>query len=1421
MCENSASGERAHERLFVPLIILLMVCLISLVPIFLFQGALRFYFYLVGVLLAVSVIICLSDGELHFRINIAGLIGNARFVIGVLQVILSLLLVFTTYVTYPLSDYVVLTVIMLLAGFLSGYVLLALLNVDIYFSRLELLPMSYLVGYSFSWILFYPLIFLGGQLRAGVIVLLYLCLGLGLIGKSLLVRCSAKVPAKQSLSQHKDFLVLAVILISYILFYSFTYPGISYAPGTDMSRHYNWSIVLSRTPELYLTTTYLAFHLFYGLLLTFSKLGGFYVTTAQVLFNLIMPISFYALAKSYLERIDKRLPVVSTAIFSMFSGLSWIYLAKLRLNGTPGTELDLLNSVNLGAWAGAANTMLPIFWYVPISVSTTIFLVQLFLLRKLEIPRRVFVFLFSIISISSLLTHTSESVLFTGVLAFYGLVKRDKENLRIDDALIALILSFVLGQGVYLSLIPVLKRGFYSQVFIVSNMSLLCAFVTYAYRSTILSKKITIKLNHTLKKTAYFVRDSLPLSVLFGLCALYVVGLLTWSSIAQSFDSWEVIAVGIVPWYMYPLILGTAGSLCTVGLMMIFRERLMMDSLRFVVFGLAIFFVGGRFLSYVNLYIPTLYYEKRFSSLVFILGCMIAAIPVVETYAYGGGKSRSGGRRFTRRFLAAILIGIIVFSGVQTTFMAVYYQNLEFSSGSSGRASPAEIGAIEHLKVMFDKDPFAWFASVTGLSSGFSGYAAPADSLGMTSGLYGNLRPEMVFSNLFRSPDYSHPYLYLHDRDIKYLQSYSDGFFVRHLLPLLPVVFKNSEVTIYNVSHVSPPSQVSNNILHVPYDNTLYNDDISYVFDLLSQGGYNYTVSYDLDDKSTDAKTILLPLDPSRLDFINTSFRGGFPDTRSWMPISGSWYVDNSELWGGGNASTDEGIIVSPILAENFHTRFTFKMVKIDPAVLNYIGLIYSWTDRNNYRYANVMFSTDGYIYLDIVDVNEGHVTSVPNWPGVNTNLRWSLNEEYRIDVNVNGSSNQLVINGGSPLSVKMRNIGGKIGLRYFRVESFAFDELAVSASFRVEHRPLNDYLDYMNSGGRLVVLNTNGFNYFANDMLDVSNVTIKAVNINGSNISIRLPKPVSMPKLVLRGSESTPLYYYNSPTDSSLYVVARSVGRGQLIYVNIYPIIDAMRSDREVRPLFYGILGKLLDGLPLDKAKPHEIELDGTVREIRLVNMSLHTDSVLFPTYGHTVFERVTVASKGNISVFNNVTEILLAKYSYVNVRSHTCLINDGEGFYSKLHLNGMTTFEPIGNTTSLTITSADGKFRFDQVSVFETETNRTAEVYVRTPRVIAEGSLFKELHPGDYLEEKNIAPGESLNVTGPIRFDISISDTYTFIKNVELASSYHYSPPRMSFDEWSTVPITIYWSLLLAVLLTIYLGTFLVRKEQERDRS
>jgi hypothetical protein len=1332
---------------------------------------------------------------------------------SVLLIVLSFFVLFLNIFNLQVGI-VQLIVSLLITSFLPGYLILNISNLSIHFSKLEELIFSFILSFLFSGLLTLAFLFLASDLRLYGVMGVFIVLGVISLLKLRNVSTSQVRP--KSFARNIDFFVILVALAFLALSFCFIYPNFALLPNTDISRTYATSIQLWRTPALYISPTEVLSNLHESLFIALSDQSLVSIQVALLMLNFMLPLAFYIMAKTYLEKIDSRIPSIATLFWVLFTnglgGFSWIYFAYLKLTNIGQNQLQLLTTTADKTLNGTIYGIIGL-WYIPATISFVVLIAAIFLLRQKEMPTIKYAILFSAIITTMFLTHIAEAIVLTVFLSIYGILSKN-DDLKINAALKGSILGFVLSAFAY---------------FILSILSLHLILDSTVLISMILPTillVISLIMRHSTRNLSFInLRRKFSLAYTSKLMWLvlfsFVTALLAWFSLFGSFSTSQVDNTGVVPWFIYPLVLGITGLLTMITLYFINTNAGPYKPLRFFVALLAFVFLAGTLVSFFNLYVFNLdYWEKRFVWIIKLSLALLSPIPILLFV----DKLKTGVSINFKKITSIVLIGIICLYGVSTTFLNVEYWNIT-TGDSSKYPSSLEQNAINAYKNILKNDPFAWSATVTDTSASMTTFAAPSDMLLLKQLLYATSTPEMVLSQLYRNPVYSHPYIYVDNRDSVFLNSYSDDVLAKYLLPTLPKVFENSEVSIYNVSKLSFPQATSGNALLIPYDKSIENRQSGLLaYYALSYGQYNYTTEYDIDNNALNNNLVILPFDPPQDSSIETVFQEGFNKTLSlWTSLSGVWNIDNARLLGANPSQSGEASLLSSVSAENFSATVTATPISGNSTLSNYMRFIYSWVDAKNYRIADVLFNNDGYIYFLFRNIVKGVESAFPQWPGLKTDLKWSFNKDYYLTLSVNGSLNKISI-GNSSLSVTIPgNHPGKIGLGYYRFANVAFENFSAHYSTVAESRTYEQYIKYLNSGGELLIIDTSGENIFSKELFSPSNETLTVQSIltlKGDQID--LLHPILVPIVNLRNNVTIINKYMGLNNSAPLSLQKNYENGGRLIFVNANPLVNAMFTNNQSS--FYSIFSHLLDctnipKLPMSTSLP---SLNGYVKQIDLNSTQLETTSIIFPQ--EFSIKQAQVTYRNTTNTFHNVTDISVESNPTVLVKSDAAEVKTGTGFYTTAQFKSNLSIEPLNAPMNLVMTTVNGSYKLENVDSLTITPNEELNLLLRTPTVTALGVNFTELYLQNYSHLTTKVYGQDLTVKGATSFNIIIADNYQAIGNLSLGHSLYVSGSISSYNVLSTLPTALFWSLVLLPIFVLFVTFFEFRKfksniKQETD--
>ena len=454
-----------------------------------------------------------------------------------------------------------------------------------------------------------------------------------------------------------------------------------------------------------------------------------------------------------------------------------------------------------------------------------------------------------------------------------------------------------------------------------------------------------------------------------------------------------------------------------------------------------------------------------------------------------------------------------------------------------------------------------------------------------------------------------------------------------------------------------------------------------------------------------------------------------------------------------------------------------------------------------------MFFNSDSFLYVLFRDFKNGIEIDYPKWPGINTKLHWSFNDELNVKLCVNGTSNQLFINGDVFLEQDMPNLSGQVGLRYLRFYEVSFKSFSIDYDRVIGVRNAADYDTYVQEGGNLIVLNTIGNGYFANKLFTPTNSTISINRIHSDFSDLLLPENIEVPLILAKDSGNIISGYAGIEGDSPFILTKNYENGGQIMYVNIYPIMNNINQDSSE---FYPILGGLIENANLSKIAPSNplSEFNGFLKEIELGDKTrIETNSLLFSP--ESPVDRVEINSNSSLFFLDNITMISLDGYSKVVVETDEVITQAGHGLYTEFLSNLPLSIIPKEDQFKITIVSSNQTISYYKVDSLSIVQNSKFNFYAKTPTIITSNANFIEFYLQNYQQSTDLIDGQNLTVTGSSKFSIPYADTYYSISNLTLASSFKPLSHIFQFDFISTLPLAVFWSLLL---IPIFIGGILI---------
>jgi hypothetical protein len=836
-------------RLFILLPVVIIV-VISSFTLWLIEGPMKYFFFIFQVILTAAFVWLFVSPKLnvlklvHKKHNASSFASLQLRHLDYLFLFISasLLLVNIFNVSTPLNVLLAFVVVSLL----PGYVILRLTRVLNSISSLEAFILSYVLTVALSGILpalFTPFINLNSRVAFVGLIAFFSTLP---ILKDWLVKPPVSQGEKTFEFSSISFLTLSIVIGFFALIITSLYPQMTLLPGLDSIRNFSEARLFSLSPALFSSISS-------SLLIYESAMYSVSISSPEVYLTFLaftsvtVLLSFYVMAKKYLDEIDNRLPFFATVFWAVFSGFGWIYLFENKL-GQPGmTQTSLLSQAYSPTYADIRYGLSSNLWlsdgFIAMTVSFTIFFTLLYLLKCKNIPKISLMLLISVLVLALYFIHAPELFMFALFLVVLGLLGF-RTSLRIDEALYSIFIAIV-GAIALSHFLPVISPT-------VQTINILTIVVIGLVGPTCLFTLLKRK-DADVRKYSKLIK-----MVAYALLIFFAVGLLSWPLFANTFSMNSVGNTFLVPWFFYPVRLGIIGLLGLAGIC-ILADRHSKNALMIFPVLFFVAWIVGRVVSVVNLNLfNTGYFEWRFLFFSFAALCITSSVLLKHLQARALQKLTPK-KSLGRICLCTLLISLLVLVGVSSTFLTI--EQWAYSADQT-YFDQNELNAISFLSsnLTSSQSPPP-LLTVTSQSSSALGFVpSPWVVSYVQPIIWSSKSPEipLTFLNNLR---FSPPIIYLDQRDLNALNStalqnsYLGGF----LLQLIKQVYSNSEVKIYQLPSGVPPLQNGESVLVFDLNETTDNDLLASY--LLSLGGYNYTTMSNSDPQISEHSTLIFPSD--------------------------------------------------------------------------------------------------------------------------------------------------------------------------------------------------------------------------------------------------------------------------------------------------------------------------------------------------------------------------------------------------------------------------------------------------------------------------------------------------------------------------------------------------------------------------------
>jgi len=705
---------------------------------------------------------------------------------------------------------------------------------------------------------------------------------------------------------------LAIAFMAIFLWWMYSNVGFFIGPqGSDMWRFHGFA----QTFLDYKAFHWLhAFWLFPLYLAVFTVLAGAPSANAYlVLYPLLaLPaISFYVMASSFFK--DKRIAPLAVLSYVTFSGPAWIYALNLR-NFSSVISYD--NWIQI-LWETADKFLKQgryppfVVGLNPATIAYTSLWWMLYAAWQLDLKSKFNLFLVSATFAMSYLLHGIDSVIFVGYLSALLLVFVCTQNIegkkRVRWATVAVLMGLGIVSLIDISLTP--QYDYFNDTnWLLALSSRWQYFNSPSFYALIFAAGLLIGLTHTefldkkLRQLYGLMYKRLApkhigsvknfsIGIMFNLYSLslvvFVILLPSLTTLAPA------MAMGRVPWYVYPVIGGVVSFFGLVAVAIALHgwktlEPKVRDTLVFCALSIGLLFILGKITSFINQeFFYTRFWESRILAYIHPVMSMLMAYAIVTLFGRFRAKRPPSMKYAAKIGAVSLITSVVILSGVSSTLMAG-----DFSSRILFVASltTEELEALNYLHYSL---PEGFKTAYINLRTGKNYIRCFANDkytydTNLWLGQY-YFSPGSVLSAIDGADI---KFLYLNRmRDAEDLEK---NLFIQQLVNALPVEFSNSEVTIYSIPPLRRPSGSSSIAIFSPeeIEGESYDAYALWFFSLM-MGNLSYSVISDVSDAAVlnATETLIMPHDPLPVEEdVGRIFE--------WVSEGGHLVLSNTNIYG-------------------------------------------------------------------------------------------------------------------------------------------------------------------------------------------------------------------------------------------------------------------------------------------------------------------------------------------------------------------------------------------------------------------------------------------------------------------------------------------------------------------------------------------
>ena len=505
-------------------------------------------------------------------------------------------------------------------------------------------------------------------------------------------------------------------------------------------------------------------------------------------FILLLPaFSFYFMLK-LIFRNKSLIPLVSTVIFSIFSGFGWIYVDYLRVSSSITSDVATISTASIMTYDVIYSTWLPLY-IAPYALDLSIFLILLGLIYYKNIkPTTLFVLMASLTALGSLV-HVEKMLILS--LLLFVLTSLYFLNIKFIKYPKTVLSSFSIGLLIFLMLDSIAPYKILSQ-----SISM----VWYGLLISVFSLLLIAAIDRFRNKIPHLNSNFKNSLNKYGIYIIIILYFLLWIAFLFSFNSYAFNG-NIVPFWFLPLKMGVAGLLAVFGVFYCTQKE---NNVRFFV-ALA----GGTLLLEIMLYhLPFSLVSTDFSEFRVIRDVLWPFLSVIAAYGLIN-LVRITKTRLCKNGLRPIIIVCLLIFAIFVAAVPSHLLKVEYFALNKVSLSSEEIASLNFVSTL--KVPLGSFI-LTVLPKQEIYAITGAQLVSLADPVYGplifNSKSSTTTLSVLQYLNIS--YIYLDYHDLQYISNnYADSFFT-WFLPNIPLVFNNSATSIYEVPPFSSSLDQSN-----------------------------------------------------------------------------------------------------------------------------------------------------------------------------------------------------------------------------------------------------------------------------------------------------------------------------------------------------------------------------------------------------------------------------------------------------------------------------------------------------------------------------------------------------------------------------------------------------------------------------------